>query len=84
MAADEGIVSRTTANRGSAVTCRAKEFFSGALKGDGDITLETNVGGEISPTVMWDLARQACAGAPGASFLSASYSPIQSSHTVVV
>jgi hypothetical protein len=36
------------------VTPNIKEFFSGALEGEGDITLEMNVGGEFSPTLMWD------------------------------
>jgi hypothetical protein len=36
------------------LTPNVKQFFSGNLEGEGDITLEMNVGGEFSPTLMWD------------------------------
>ena len=36
------------------ITPNVKQFFTGDLSGDGDITLEVNVGGEFTPTVMWD------------------------------
>jgi hypothetical protein len=35
-----------------------KYFLTGALDGEGDGTLEINVGGEITPTTMWDITGQ--------------------------
>jgi hypothetical protein len=37
------------------ITPNVKHFVSGHLEGDGDITLELNIGGEITPTIMWDI-----------------------------
>ena len=34
-------------------TPNIKHFVSGNLQGEGDITVEVNVGGEFTPTVMW-------------------------------
>jgi hypothetical protein len=36
------------------MTPNVKRFVSGNLKGEADVTLEVNVGGELTPTVMWD------------------------------
>ncbi len=35
-----------------------KYFLSGNLDGEGDVTVEINVGGEFTPTVMWDITGQ--------------------------
>jgi len=35
-----------------------KYFLSGSLDGEGDATAEVNVGGEITPTIMWDVTGQ--------------------------
>ena len=35
-----------------------KYFLSGDLDGEGDVTVEVNVGGEFTPTVMWDITAQ--------------------------
>lgn len=35
-----------------------KYFLSGSLEGEGDATVEVNVGGEITPTIMWDVTGQ--------------------------
>jgi hypothetical protein len=37
------------------ITPNVKRFVSGNLKGEADITFEVNVGGEFTPTVMWDI-----------------------------
>jgi hypothetical protein len=36
------------------VTPNVKYFVSGHLQGEGDITLEVNVGGQFTPKLMWD------------------------------
>ena len=35
-----------------------KYFLSGDLDGEGDATVEVNIGGEITPTIMWDVTTQ--------------------------
>ena len=35
-----------------------KYFLSGSLDGEGDVTVEINVGGQFTPTVMWDVTGQ--------------------------
>ena len=35
-----------------------KYFLTGALDGEGDATLEINVGGQFTPTIMWDVIGQ--------------------------
>jgi hypothetical protein len=37
------------------ITPDYKYFLSGDLKGEGDGTLEVNLGGEFTPTIMWDI-----------------------------
>jgi hypothetical protein len=36
------------------ITPNVKRFISGNLEGEADITFEVNVGGEFTPTLMWD------------------------------
>jgi hypothetical protein len=35
-----------------------KYFLAGDLDGEGDATVEINVGGELTPTIMWDITGQ--------------------------
>ena len=40
------------------ITPNVKRFVSGNLEGESDITLEVNVGGQFTPTLMWDFVAE--------------------------